>query len=112
MGNKNSSHASHIPLKFELVNMVRFFVKLVSPSPSIIQLRRKTMKVRYIAAFLFVEQTVFNIFHMEKKDDLGIITRPLTNISTSEYNIQFQIAYSFMQEKVELLVCCYVEYSS
>ena len=50
--------------------------------------------------FLVVEATVFNIFHVAKKDDSGIITQPLTNITTSEYCIDFQIAYSSFQEKV------------
>ena len=44
------------------------------------------------------KQTVFNIFHMEKKEDAGIITKPLENIMTCEYNVQFKIAYSLMNE--------------
>ena len=50
--------------------------------------------------FLGTEATVFNIFHVAKKDDNSIITQPLTNITTSEYCIDFQIAYSSFQEKV------------
>ena len=43
---------------------------------------------------------MFNIFHMEKKEDAGIITKPLDHIMTCEYNVQFNIAYSLMQEPV------------
>ena len=43
---------------------------------------------------------MFNIFHMEKKEDAGIITKPLENIMTCEYNVQFKIAYSLMKEPV------------
>ena len=45
---------------------------------------------------------MFNIFHMEKKEDAGIITKPLENIMTCEYNVQFKIAYSLMNEPVGL----------
>ena len=51
---------------------------------------------------LFVEATVFYIFKVERKDDPNIITQPLTNITTNEYCIDFQIAYSSAQEKVLL----------
>ena len=45
---------------------------------------------------------MFYIFKVERKDDPNIITQPVTNITTNEYCIDFQIAYSSAQEKVLL----------
>ena len=42
---------------------------------------------------------------MEKKEDAGIITKPLENIMTCEYNVQFKIAYSQMSEPVGFPLC-------